>query len=149
MRTDILERKEDILQWIAEGKSKAFISKQLQCKQETLNNYLKKMDIEYAGKQNWRKGERDSKYIPAIEYIKKDCVKSHILKEKLLKDGLKERRCEICGLTKWLDIDIPLELHHIDGNHFNNELNNLQILCPNCHALQGNNSGANVGKYTE
>ena len=149
MRTDILEHKEEILQWIKEGKSKAFISKQLHCKQETLNSYLKKMNIEYAGRQDWNKGQTSNQYIPAIEYIKKDNVKSHILKTKLIRDGIKEQKCEICGLTTWLDKDIPLELHHIDGNHFNNQFDNLQILCPNCHALQGGNSGANIGTYTK
>jgi predicted hotdog family 3-hydroxylacyl-ACP dehydratase len=44
---------------------------------------------------------------------------------------------------------IPLELHHIDGNHHNNSLSNLQILCPNCHAQQSNNSGKAVGSYAE
>ena len=149
MRTDILERKEEILQWIEEGKSKAFISKKLHCKQETLNNYLKKMNIEYAGRQDWNKGQTTNKYIPAIEYIQKDNVKSHILKTKLIRDGIKESRCEICGLTTWLNKEIPLELHHIDGNHFNNQLDNLQILCPNCHALQEGNSGANIGAYNK
>ena len=42
---------------------------------------------------------------------------------------------------------IPLELHHKDGDHFINDFDNLQILCPNCHALQNGNSGANIGKY--
>ena len=49
MRTDILERKEEILQWIDEHQPKAFICKQLQCKPETLNSYLKQMNIEYSG----------------------------------------------------------------------------------------------------
>ena len=49
MRTDILERKEEILQWIAEEQPKSYMCKQLDCKQETLNSYLKKMGIEYAG----------------------------------------------------------------------------------------------------
>jgi len=38
----------------------------------------------------------------------------------------------------WLDEEIPLELHHIDGNHYNNSFENLMILCPNCHALEEN-----------
>ena len=149
MRTDILERKEEILQWIAEGKPKAFMCKELQCKQETLNSYLKKMNIEYAGRMNWAKGKTTNKYIPAIEYIKKDNVKSYVLKNKLIRDGIKEQKCEICGLSTWLNKDIPLELHHIDGNHYNNQLDNLQILCPNCHALQWGNAGANMGNYTK
>lgn len=144
MRTDILERKEEILQWIKEEKSKAFISKQLNCKQETLNSYLKKWGINYKGQQGWAKGIKSNTYVPALEYIKKDHVKSHILKQKLIRDKLKEEKCEICGLSEWLGQKIPLELHHIDGNHYNNELNNLQIICPNCHALQPGNSGANI-----
>lgn len=49
MRTDILEQKESILQWIAEEQPKSYICQQLKCKPETLNSYLKKMGIEYAG----------------------------------------------------------------------------------------------------
>ena len=49
MRTDILECKEQILLWISEGRSKAFIAKELHCKQETLNRYLAIMEIKYDG----------------------------------------------------------------------------------------------------
>ena len=52
MRTDILERKEDILQWIREERPKSYMCQQLSCKQTTLNSYLEKMGIEYAGQQN-------------------------------------------------------------------------------------------------
>lgn len=48
------------------------------------------------------------------------------------------RRCEKCGLTEWMGEEIPLQIHHIDGDHYNNELNNLQVLCLNCHALTKN-----------
>lgn len=151
-RTDILERKEEILQWIQNNESKAFICKQLKCKPETLNSYLEKMNIEYKGNQGL-KGKFDQKnnnqYIKAEEYIKSTCVKSSILKQKLIKDGIKQYECEICHQSKWLDQLIPLELHHKDGNHYNNSFDNLQILCPNCHALQNGNSGSNIGTYTK
>lgn len=55
------------------------------------------------------------------------------LKEKLFKYGLKEHKCEKCGRTEWEGEDIPLHLHHINFNHFDNSLENLQILCANCH----------------
>jgi hypothetical protein len=45
-----------------------------------------------------------------------------------------------------MDSLIPLEVHHIDGNHLNNELENLQLLCPNCHALTENWRGKNINK---
>lgn len=102
------------------------------------------MGIDYHG----NKGKRtagSSGYIPASYYINNNKpLASDKLKKKLLKEGIKEARCECCGLTQWQGTQIPLELHHINGNHFDNNLDNLQILCPNCHALQGNNSGKNV-----
>lgn len=60
------------------------------------------------------------------------------LKLKLIKDGVKEHRCEGCQLTKWKNESIPLELHHVDGNRKNNELENLKLFCCNCHALTPN-----------
>lgn len=147
MRTDILDRKDEILEWIKQNKSKAFISKQLGCKQVTLNSYLTKMGINYKGNQGSKGQQSSSNYIKAIEYIKKDYVASHILKQKLIREGIKEYKCELCGNTEWMGRPIPLELHHKDGNHYNNDLNNIQILCPNCHALQPGNSGANT-KHT-
>ena len=145
MRNDILERKEEILLWIGQNQPKAFICRQLNCKPETLNSYLEKMGIEYKGNMG-SKGLKSSKtYISAIEYAAKpQGVKSHILKEKLIRDKIKEARCENCGLSEWMGQAIPLELHHKDCNHYNNELSNLQILCPNCHAQQPGNSGANI-----
>ena len=150
MRTDILEQKEQILQWIKENKSKAFICKQLHCKSETLNSYLKKMNIEYEGQQAWNKGQQTAaNYIPASEYVKKDLVKSSVLRQKLIREGIKKNECEICGASIWQGVILPLELHHKDGNHFNNNFDNLQILCPNCHSIQEGNSGANIGKYNK
>lgn len=140
-RNDILERQQDIRAWIQEKKSKTFISKQLGCKPETLNHYLQKMGIEYKGQQGWKKGLTSNTYISALQYAQKDHVSSHKLKIKLIQDGIKNNKCELCGLDTWNNLPIPLELHHIDGNHYNNNLNNLLILCPNCHAQQENNSG--------
>lgn len=70
--------------------------------------------------------------------------KGHKLKERLIQEGYKEERCEKCGLTEWLGNPIPLQLHHKDGNHDNNLLENLEILCPNCHSLTDTYAGKNV-----
>lgn len=59
---------------------------------------------------------------------------SYSLKLKLFKSGEKEKKCEKCQLENWNGLPIPLEMHHIDGNSLNNDLSNLQILCPNCHS---------------
>ena len=47
---------------------------------------------------------------------------------------LRGQKCECCGITEWLGNPIKLEVHHLDGDRFNNELENLELLCPNCHA---------------
>ena len=150
MRTDILERKDEILQWIEEEKPKSYMCQQLSCKQETLNSYLKKMGIEYKGQQAKKgqyKGGND--YIPAMYYIDNNIsIQSHRLKEKLIRDGLKQDCCELCGCSEWLGMKLPLELHNKNCNHNDNKLDNLQILCPNCHSVQEGNSGSNKGKYT-
>ena len=146
MRKDILERKEEILKWVEQNQSKAFISRQLNCKPETLNAYLEKMGIEYKGNMGSKGLKINHSYISAIEYAAKpQGVKSHVLKEKLIRDGIKAPCCEICGLSEWMGKPIPLELHHKNNKHYDNNLDNLQILCPNCHAQQPGNSGANIG----
>ena len=147
MRTDILERKNDILKWIDENQSKAYICKELKCKPATLESYLKKMDITYSGNQGLKGIKHDNKYKTAEEYSKQINVKSDLLKKKLIRDGIKEEKCEMCGLSEWLGVKIPLELHHKDCSHYNNDFDNLQILCPNCHAIQPGNSGKNIGNY--
>ena len=52
-------------------------------------------------------------------------------------------KCEECNNSKWLNKPIPLELEHIDGNSENNNLKNLKLLCPNCHALTPTYKGRN------
>jgi Zn finger protein HypA/HybF involved in hydrogenase expression len=148
MRNDILDKKEDILSWINESQSKAFICKELRCKPETLNWWLNKMGIDYKGNQGGKGIKIDAeRRKSAIEYAQSTCVKSLKLKIKLIEDGHKEHKCEKCKLSEWLGTPIPIELHHIDGDHYNNDFDNLEILCPNCHTLTDNNSGKNKGKY--
>ena len=55
------------------------------------------------------------------------------LKSKLYNAGLKTAKCEICGISDWNGKQITLHLDHTNGNH-DNRLENLQILCPNCHS---------------
>jgi hypothetical protein len=149
MRTDILEKKPLIQAWITEELPKSEIAKRLRCKQETLNAYLKKLDIRYTGQQN-KKGQQKGAnvYRDSSNYLCKGSrIPSARLRAKLIRDGLKEDKCEKCGNTHWLGKKLPLELHHKDGDHYNNELTNLEILCPNCHAVSGDNAGAAIGNY--
>lgn len=45
------------------------------------------------------------------------------------------RKCECCGITEWLDRPVFLQVHHINGEHSDNRLENLMMICPNCHAF--------------
>lgn len=66
--------------------------------------------------------------------IKNSTTKSCKLKNMLFKHGIKKNKCEICGIEEWQGKPLNMQLHHIDGDPTNNTLENLQILCPNCHA---------------
>lgn len=79
-----------------------------------------------------------NEYLDGTRYIR-----THPLKQKLIKEGIKEHRCEKCKHTEWNGAPIPITLHHVDGNSANNNLINLQILCPNCHAQTDNFCGKN------
>lgn len=138
-RKDILNKKSDVELWINEQKSKAYICKQLFCKPSTLETYLKLWGINYSGNQGNR-GSKSNKRISAMEYLNKETVSIPRLRRKLIEDGLKQEACEVCSITQWLGKKIPLELHHKDGNRFNNDISNLQIICPNCHSLTPNHS---------
>lgn len=67
----------------------------------------------------------------------------HHLKSRLLKAGLKDPRCEECGLSEWRGRPLSLELHHRNGVRDDNRLQNLAILCPNCHCLTHSWGGRN------
>lgn len=62
-------------------------------------------------------------------------MQSDKLKIRLLNEGYLEPKCDMCGHSRWLDGEIPLQLDHKDGDKENNSLSNLRLLCPNCHAL--------------
>ena len=68
---------------------------------------------------------------------------SNKLRLRLLEEGYFQYKCYNCNLTEWLGSPIPLELEHIDGNSSNNLLDNLTLLCPNCHSLTPTYRGRN------
>lgn len=149
MRNDIIKNKNKIKQWVSENKSKSFICLQLNCRYDTLQSYLTKFNISYKGNQG-SKGRIAPNKKPIEHYLKEGKpVGSHRLKLRLIKEGLKKHSCEICKNETWNGKKIPIHLHHIDGDKFNNKIKNLQILCPNCHAQTENFGSRNKLKFKD
>ncbi|MCU1691541.1 MAG: hypothetical protein JWM64_632 [Frankiales bacterium] len=73
-------------------------------------------------------------------------ISSSSLRRRLLKEGLLDASCRSCGLTLWQGRPVPLELDHVNGDNTDNRLENLRLLCPNCHALTDTYRGRNVGR---
>ena len=146
MRNDIIEKRGDILLMVENNESKANICKFLNCKPETLNSYLNKLNIDYSGNKGLKGKKISANRISVYDYIEKDVVSASKLRKLLIRDGLKEKKCECCGLDEWMGKPIPLELHHVDENRFNNKLENIKILCYNCHMQEHNYSNSKKKK---
>lgn len=102
------------------------------------------LDTEHFKGQAIHAGQKFAPKRPLSYYLAKGSLaQTDRLRRRLLSEGVFEHKCYRCGLTEWLDVKIPLELEHVDGDNENNELSNLTLLCPNCHALTPTYRGKN------
>lgn len=106
-----------------------------------------KLNVSHFTGQAWNRGKKGlgKPRIDLRDILKNgSSFQSYKLKKRLFAAGLKEPKCEKCGWAqKTSDDRLPLELDHINGSRRDNRLNNLQILCPNCHSLQPTHRGKN------
>ena len=100
------------------------------------------IDVSHFTKQGWNKNNFDYDRFRKGVAIKT----THAIKALTFVRG---HRCEKCGKEEWLNNPIPLEVHHKDGDALNNEMDNLELLCPNCHALTENYRGKNINTGKE
>ena len=106
---------------------------------KTMKDMIDKLDLDISHFtfQGWNKNNFDySRFV----YGKK--IKSIDMIDAI--SALRGRTCECCGLSEWMGGLIPLEVHHKDGDELNSTLENLQLLCPNCHAMTDTYKGKNI-----
>jgi|LakMenEpi03Aug12_release.lakeMendotaPanAssembly.Ray.scaffolds.fasta_scaffold1126710_1 hypothetical protein len=142
MRNDLDAEKQNIIQMLVDGTPRREVCRIFDCKYGTLRKRLEKWG--HAGLKNpGRKGRKHPESsTPTSYYLEStQAISSYKLKRRLIRDGYKLAKCEICGLTEWNGLPAPLELDHINGLHSDNRLENLRIVCPNCHAQTPTNSG--------
>lgn len=68
------------------------------------------------------------------------------LKQRLVKEGKMEYKCQKCGISEWLGNPLTLQLDHINGINNDHRLTNLRFLCPNCHSQTDTYAGKNIGR---
>lgn len=119
----------------------------------TLKKYIQLygLDTSHFRGRTWNKGMQHTDYaaLNKLEDVLKlnTYIKGCCLKNRLIKEGLKESKCERCGNNGvWMNAKLTLELHHINGDHYDNRIENLQILCPNCHSQTKNYRNKNVSR---
>jgi hypothetical protein len=107
------------------------------------------LDVSHFKGHGWSKGMTNMPSPPQTISLSEILVEksryssSKDLKRRLFKSGIKEKRCEHCLNTEWIGKEIPLQLDHINGIRSDNRIENLRVLCPNCHALTPTWGGRN------
>lgn len=116
---------------------------------DTLNNYIKKYKIDIS---HFNRGKKKNNLISKKKISLKDILVKNStytnrtrLKERLYNNGLKERKCELCGQEEiWQEKKMSLILDHINGINNDHRIKNLRIVCPNCNATLPTHCGKNV-----
>ena len=142
---------DDVRKAVADNKSVAGVLRQLGLRPiggnyRTINRIISEneMDVSHFTGQGWNVGLkfRPNKEVSDHEiFVMNSSYKCSWRLREHYKKTTGIRHCEKCGLETWQGQPIPLEIHHVNGDNTDNRLENLLLLCPNCHALTNNYRG--------
>lgn len=98
--------------------------------------YLKDNNIDVSHFKGRAHGTSDTTKYTLDEILVKDTKYTNMtkLKNRVLEANLLEYKCAICGITHWNNKPLVLQLDHINGDNRDNRIENLRLLCPNCHS---------------
>lgn len=112
---------------------------------QTIKKYIKIYNCDISHFRNGISKPSNKKKLSDILVENSTYIHTSNLKDRLYKEGLKERKCELCGQTEeWNGKYMSLILDHINGVHDDNRIENLRIVCPNCNATLDTHGGKNI-----
>lgn len=152
---------EQFLIAVSENISIAGVLRQLNLKvaggnYKTVNNLITKLQCNishWKGMAHWKGITYEYRKHPSIISLEDILIENstytstHSLKKRLIKESLLQNRCQICQISNWQNKQLSLALDHINGINNDNRLENLRLLCPNCHSQTDTFAGKNTKKH--
>lgn len=111
-------------------------------------NVQKRRDNQYVSKRLSPGSKKRRQNLPLSEYlVEGDRILPGSVKKRIFKEGILEAKCSCCGqLPEWNGKPLQLQVDHVNGNPKDNKIENLRVLCPNCHSQTDTWSGRNITK---